>query len=78
MLFWTPGAPGPKNNTCSRKEGFVGLAAKCGKENNLFVSEKLRFVGFGTPGLQKNTWPKKQVRDPFDILVVVLRVKAAT
>ncbi len=47
---WRPGAPRPKNHTCSEKYWLGGLAAEGGKAKQLSVPGNVWFLGLGIPG----------------------------
>ncbi len=64
LVFWRVGLPRPKYHTCSRNEWLFGIAAEGGKAKKALASLKCVFFGRGTPGLKKNTWPKKHFGIP--------------
>ncbi len=47
------------------ESGLLALPPSAARQNNQEFLESVWFRGLGTPGLQKNTWPTKTLRDPF-------------
>ncbi len=71
MVFGGLGCQGPETTHVQEKSGFLALPPSAAKLKNHSFLESVWFLGLGTPGVPKTTWPKnlfgiplRHTRDP--------------
>ncbi len=60
-LFGGLGCQGQKSTPFQENNACLALPPSAARPKNHYVPKQVWFFGLGTPGLQKNTWPKKHV-----------------
>ncbi len=60
------GYQGQKTTHLPENNGVFALPPKVARPKNHGFRKHVWFVGLGMPGLQKNAWPTKTRRDPFE------------
>jgi hypothetical protein len=69
LAKWVFGGLGYQGKTKTRvqeKNGFLALPPSAARPENHSFLENVWVFGFGTPGLQKNTWPKNHFGIPLN------------
>ncbi len=69
VFFWRPEVPRPNKTHVSETSGFLAVPPKAASPNNHSFVDNVWLFGFGTPGLQKTTWPQNH----FGILLTYTR-----